>query len=171
MPTLTLYDIGQQFDALEQLLEEAGGEWSPEAEAWIAEYGLAEREKVDGYAFYLKGLEQRAAAAKALADELAAKSKTLLNRKAALLARIEGYMTDRGVDRVEGSIYKFQYEKHGGKLPLVLTVDDPAQYPSECCTTQVVLDKDTVRTWAETGDARLVGLAHIGERGRSVRVR
>src|SRR5262245_34808267 len=60
----TLYQIGEDLRAIEELLLEVGGEVSDiDAERaidqWLAEYGTARDEKVDAYCGLLKEMEAR----------------------------------------------------------------------------------------------------------------
>ena len=170
---MKLAEIEQQFSALDALLLESGGEVTPEIEAWLAEYGLAEREKVDGYVFYIRSLEAEATQAKALANELGAKARRRERAIEGLKERVAGYMAARQTDELAGSIYRFKLQRNGGKAPLVLETEDPARFPPSCVKTipaQTVIDRDAVREMAEADSYVLTGLAHLGERGRSLRI-
>lgn len=184
--SLTLQQIAENFAALEALLEDSGGEVTPEVDAWLAEYSLAEREKVDAYIGYIKSLESDATAQKALADELSAKAQAKLNRVKWLKGRMAEYMSASGFTELPGTIWKFAFQKNGGKPPLALDVDDVAAWPPQFHVTTTAIDTQKVRAvceeQAEAGDAVIVVdgalvnedgtvLAHLAERGQSLRIR
>lgn len=176
--SLTLQQIAGEFAALDQLLEEAEGEITPEIEAWLTEYSVAERDKVDAYIGYVKHLEAQAKAACGLAAELNAKAFTLEKRSALLTSRMAAHMESRGLEELRGTIWRFAFQRNGGKAPLILASEDPAAYPEDCRTTVVTLNKSRIRERLEAGDdlfevdgdVRELP-AVLGERGRSLRIR
>jgi hypothetical protein len=168
MTGVTLQQIGEEFADLDRLLEESGGELTPAIEERLAQVSLAEREKVDAYIGYVKSLEADAQAAKSLADELLAKAKTKMARAEFLKGRVEGYMILQGRDELAGTIWKFAFQKNGGKAPVVLGSENPDDFPDLCVRTVRSIDREAVRTLLEAG---AVLPATIGERGRSLRIR
>ena len=173
MTTDTLTRLEADAAALDALLTDLDGEVTPETEAtidaWFRELETRRRDKVDGYGFRIKAAKIEAAKCAELADQLAAKARTIGRRVDWLMARMEAHMTVAGLDRLDGSVYTFAFQANGGKAPLVLESDDPTAYPLDCQRVVVTVDKDAIRTQLEKG---VVGIpAHIGERGRTLRLR
>ena len=165
---LTLDELAGQFSALDALLIEAEGEVTAELEAWLLEYDLAQKDKVDGYALYVKELEGRMAYLKEREIELAGKRRTIERRIDWLKRHLQNYLELRGLTRLEGSIYHARLQTNGGKLPLVLATEDPNAYPEECRVTTVGLNKEAIRALV-TQDAIDPDLAHLGTAGVSLR--
>lgn len=173
-PRLTLAEISAQFGALEAILDSLEGETTPETEAWMQEYNLAERDKVDGYITYMKHLDGLEAAAKATAAEFTAKAKTFANRRDWLKRRVEFYMQERGLEELQGSIFRFQYEGNGGKEPLIFQTTNPEDFPPELVDITVTINNDRVRellaaSWEKAGV--LEGKVCLGQRGRHLAIR
>lgn len=174
MPTLAT--LQQEFAALDALLIETGGEVTPETEpilqAWFAELATNEREKADGYAFRIKDLRGRALALKAMAAELTLKERTLTCEADWLLNRMAVHLEMSGRDRLAGAIYRFQFEAVGGRLPIVLETEDPEAFPADCRRVVVTVDREAVRASLEAApDGASLLPAHLGERGRTLRIR
>jgi hypothetical protein len=169
MTTLRLDEIAQGWDAFETAIEGNAGELTPELEAQLDVLNLAEREKLDGYALYLRSLEEQVRSFKAIEDELAAKRRTVQNRIAWLKGRVEGFMYTTDRDELKGDIYRFKLARNGGKPPLRLCSEDPEAYPVDCRVTTVVLNKEQIRLGIERGTI-LPELAFIDEPGRSLRI-
>jgi hypothetical protein len=171
MTAITLSEIAAQMAALDEMLEASGGEVTPDVEALLTTYSLAEAEKVDGYILFLKDLELRAQATKSAEDELAMKRRALENRARWLKERIAGYMAERGVRELRGLVWRFAFQRNGGKAPVeVLT--DPRNLPHEFQKVTVEADKERLReALAGEHPGKLAGLARIGPVGESLRIR
>lgn len=119
----TLLDLDARWREIERLLDESEGEVTPEIEAAMAEWNLDEADKVDGYIYAIKDLEDRADLAKRQAADLYAKGKAIARRAAWLEARLAEHMAQRGVREVRGQTFRAQFQKNGGKAPLEVLVD------------------------------------------------
>jgi len=138
------------FEALEALLYESGGEVTPEIEEWMAEYDLAEQEKVDAYGFYLKDLATQAEGLNKLEGELRTKRQTLTNRAEWLKGRMLTYLAARGKPEVKGKVWSLKRVGAGGKraLTIIAPIEDlPEEYIN--VVTEKVIDKDALRAACE----------------------
>lgn len=175
MTTLTLHDIGEQLRALEQLLEETGGEWTPEIDQWLAEYGGLERAKVDALAGFLRSQE---AFAKACEDEAAAligKAQAAKNTVRRLKQYVLLELQQRGLKELAGDIWKVARQANGGKAPMSMLIVDPAEAPAQYVKMVPTIDTELVRRHLEAGDATEVAaaavVAKLEPRGEHVRVK
>lgn len=169
----TMAKIEADKQALDALLEDVGGEVTPETEAaieqWFRELEDRTTEKVDGYGFTIRMALADAEKFTAAADELYAKARTAESRAKYAKARMAQHMTEQGLDRLAGNIYTFAFQKNGGVAPLVLASENPDDFPEDCRITTVTLNKERIRERLEAGDESLP--AAVGERGRSLRLR
>lgn len=169
---MSLYDIGENLAALDALLEESQGELTPEIEAWMREYGLAEKEKVDRYGAYAKELDATTKALKEEEERLAARRKATLNKIERLKFLADGYLVQRGITKVEGKLFTIARQKNGGKPALTLLVQPEALPDAYRVTvTTVNPDKEKLRAAVEAGEPGIETLARLEEPGYSVRFR
>ena len=167
---MKLFEIGEQFDALERLLVESGGEVTPEVEAWLAEYGDLEADKLDGYAMFIRSLEHEAEGYKNVAAEFAAKRSARENAIKRLKDRLKQYMELRGTTQIKGKMYTAALNKNGGKPPVIVEVA-PEQLPADFVKVTVEPNNEAIRAALVAGAGSLTGLAHLGEVGTHVKIR
>lgn len=165
----TLHDIAFSWRDLEDRLIANGGEPSPEDEAQLAALDLAERDKVDGYAFTVKSLAAEIDHLKQTESEIAAKRQAKVKLRAWLLERMGGYMAERQTKRVEGKVYRFQDVPNGGKPPVLVLVDADL-LPEAYRKVSYAPDKEALRAGIEAGVPEVLAVAEIGEVGSSVRI-
>jgi hypothetical protein len=165
---MKLFEIGEQFDALERLLVESGGEVTPEVEAWLAEYGDLEADKLDGYAMFIRSLEHEAEGFKNIASEFAAKRTARENAAKRLKERLKQYMELRGTAQIKGKMYTAALNKNGGKAPIIVDVA-PEQLPEQLQRVTVSADVEKIRGLLEMGVK--YDFAHLGEVGQHVKIR
>lgn len=170
MSGLTLYQVGEELQALDQLLAECEGEWTPEIEAWFAEYGALEAAKVDGYVGFIKDREAYAAACKAAEDQLAAKRKVAERAIERLKAHAKAVMDLQGKTELKGTIWRLAIQKNGGKPPLKLAVE-PEQLPRHYQTIAVSANTDALREALAAGDEEAAQLAALQPVGTHLRIR
>ena len=96
-----LYEIAGDVLALEDLLLESGGEWTPEAEALYNEVEGSLESKVDGYAALIREWEADAEKWKAEEQRVAGHRKARENAAARLKARLLESLQQIGRDKVE----------------------------------------------------------------------
>ncbi len=165
----TLFDLSDDLLALEDLLEAAGGELTPELEA-AYEALLGDRgtltEKVDGYAALIAEITNRADVRKAEAKRLADLAKIDENKAKALKGRLKVFFDRHGLKDLQTKLHRFSVVKSGGARQVVLPDDlDPASLSSAYATPRVVyeIDKDALRAALEELETQT---AHLPEQQR-----
>lgn len=144
MTTISLYEIGAEFAALEAALTESGGELTPEVEAAWDALGQLEARKLDAYRQVSIRFEYHAKACQAEIDVLTAKANASLNAAKRLKERLKLYMESRGVTELKGDLFAAKLQRNGGKPPLVLLVP-VEELPPELTRTRVEPDLDKIR--------------------------
>jgi len=170
----TVFDIVGDFDALNEVLAETGGDLTdPEVEQ-IYEQFLAEiksdfANKADGYARVLADIQGKIDAQKAEVDRLNALIKSNKGKADRLRWLLQTAMIATGYRKVETNLHVFTIAKNGGKQKL--DIYDPHKVPSIFSVTRTVteIDKDRLRASLETG-TEIPG-AVLMERGESLRIR
>lgn len=185
----TLTELEAAGLALDALIAELEGDVSDGAaeivDAWFAELAEETARKVDGYAFRIKAEEADAERWKAMAAEMTEKAGAAANRAKRLKERMAFHLEQQQLQEIKGSIYRFYWQKNGGKAPLILDSTDPNDFPEDCRVQTVTISNAKVRERIEQGQVQftrslpetdgavsaVVTLkAHLGERGRSLRL-
>lgn len=171
----TLFDISRELLALDQLLDEIGGEiTSPEAEQAIdklfAELGDARDEKIDNYAVYIAELEARTEARREQAARMTELAEADANRAAHLRKRLHQFFLLHNITKLDTARFKFVVANNGGKLPLDVRVA-PEELPAPYRREKVVVsaDQDAIRLALEAGEP--LEFAALGVRGTHLRIR
>lgn len=172
----SLYQITEQLVALDQLLEEIGGDVSEgtqgEAlEKWIKEYEWQQREKIDAYGGMIASMKADMEAIQEEVERLNIRSRIINNRIERLKAMAKFAMEMRGIRKLEGVKFTISIQKNGGKPPLELLVEDPEKLPLEFVKIVRQPDKDAIRAALESNDPKAEKIARIGMPGESVRIR
>jgi hypothetical protein len=164
---MNLQEIATGFDAFEAAIEASDGELTEELAAQHDALNLAERDKLDGYAFYMKSLQGDAQKYRQLADELYAKQQRALKRYDWLKDRLKYHMLDREVTEMRGDLYKFALVK-SGKPPVEILVE-PEHLPREWVTMTITPNKEVIRKALQSGEP-YPPVAKLGEATQSVRI-
>lgn len=148
--TETLYQLTDDLLALWDLLEETEGELTPEMEAWMEEYGLKTRTKVDNMCRLEAELRARATAQKAEAKRLSDRARKVDADADRLKRLLELAMHRQGTRRLEGDHFTVSIQKHGGKRSLVTASHQFV--PNEYCIemTSYKVDADRLREVVES---------------------
>ena len=177
--SISLYQVAEEFRALEAELIATAGEWTEEVEKRFAELGELEADRVDAYAALCRSQD---AYQKALKDEenaLREKRKTSENLVARLRSRLFDYMEERGTKELRGQIWRAAIQKNGGLRALTLLVE-AQELPAEFQVITVEANTTKLRDMADIAvdDREAVTLAVDGKevarlepRGSSVRFR
>jgi len=170
----TIFDIVGDFQALEDLLDEADGDVSDEQTAQAVEDFVTELQanfeaKADGYARVVDDFKGRAATLKAEADRCAAMAKSETNKAKRLVGLLEQAMHMTGQRKVQTALHVFAITKHGGKRKL--DVHTPADVPWQYVVTKKVteISKDAIRAALAAGQE--VPGCVLMEQGESLRIR
>lgn len=120
----TLFEISNDIHALADLLEETGGEVTPETEAaidqWFAEVETDRDAKIDNYCALIKHLEATAKARQEESKRLQSLAKTDENSADRLKRRLHMFFQIHGIPKVETLRFKVRRQANGGKHPVIL---------------------------------------------------
>jgi len=169
---MRLFQITDDLAALDDLLAEVGGDITDPSvaatvEAWMAELDQNLAGKVDNYAALITEIRHRSETRQAEAERLATRAR--IDREAAdwLAERLRQALDDRGTKKIETERYAVSVVGNGGKQPLVLTGDVPADW--QRTRTTVEPDRERIRASLEAGEA--LSFATLGDRGRRLSIR
>lgn len=109
----SLFQLSEDLLALDALMTEAGGELTPEAEAFLEEYAKKLATKTDSLGWFWRTLEARIAGFKKIGDDLAAKRKTEENKLARIRSYVLACMRNLGAKKLEGQVYTLAVQANG----------------------------------------------------------
>lgn len=169
---VTLYDIHEDFHALEALLIEMGGDISdPEIEEMVDALILEVNEnldaKVDGYCRYIMELEAQAEARKAEATRLNDLAKINKNIASRIKLRLKMGLDAMGKTNLKTTLFGVSICKNGGKR--VLTVNDDAVPDGEYLEWVARPDRTAIRAALE--DGKTLEFAKIEPQGTHLRIK
>lgn len=168
----TLYDITEDLIALDELLEEAGGDITDEAveaaiTSWFEELGDNLETKVDNYAQFIVELKARAEVRKAEAARLTKLAKTGMKNADALIVRMKDAFIAMGRKKLETKRFVVSVANNGGKRSLDIHGEVPKEYQkTETVTSN---DVDKIRTALDAGTE--LDFAVLQERGTRLSIR
>lgn len=174
----TLYEIGEDYKALEELLLEGGAELDAEAAlafdrlfADFADFATDEAAKAESYYRIIRKFEMEAAAAKAEAEQYAMMARVRANAAERLKARMKAHLEFTGrKEAVTASGKKFAIQANGGKLPLKIAEGlDVETLPAEFVRVIKSVDAEAVRAALEAGED--VKFATLEARGTHLRIK
>jgi hypothetical protein len=173
--TPTLRQIGEDLQALEDLLMEMGGDVSEEEaeaaiDAWLKESEENERAKLDRYADLIGMLQDRARSRREEAQRLASLATADDNVVKKLKNRLLWYMEGRGTKRIDTQLHRITVANNGGKAPLEIGGSADPSDPALRRFVKVSYDwdGDAIRGALEAGVS--LPFARMGERGRHIRI-
>lgn len=175
---MTLYEIGTELEALDNLLDECGGDISSPGyveavDRWYAEAKGLEADKFGAICLRLRRIDDQIAAAQAMEDQFRQKRKTLESQAAWEKLRMKSHMEHFGLKKVECS--------NGFKVSVVVNSAAPME-PTEITVEAVdaaglgpkyVVLTPSVNTKmvrADLKDGVQLPFARLGERGTHLRV-
>lgn len=173
--TRTLFAIGDDLQALANLMDECEAELGPEVDAaltaWFNELAGDEAVKLDGYVGLIRTWEMESAAAKAEADQYAMKARTRDNRVARLKERMKEYLDFTGRKKVETATKRtIAIQANGGAVPVEYLTNEPCDVlPPDMVIVTRRPDTDAVRKALAEGST-FPGIV-LGTRGTHLRIR
>ena len=172
MTKRTLLDISDDMQALDEMLQDIGGDVSdPDVaasiDAWMAELESDLENKVDNYAGLIACIRGRAKVRKEEAKRLADRARVDENAADGLCERLKYVFETRELGTVETKRFRVSVAKNGGKAPLI--IDEDAAIPDEYTRIIKEPDKTLLREAIEAGTA-LAGV-RLGERGTRLNIR
>jgi len=169
-PRKTLLEIGEDIGALDELLDEMGGEITdPEVEAmldkWVAEIGQQREEKIDSYCSLIEELEGRAKVRAMAIERMQKLVKRDTGVSSNLKERLKLFFQQTKTQKIETERFRVSLCKNGGKLPLIVYEHAvPAAFTKIVTTT----DKEKIRQTLEAGEK--LHFAWLGDRGENLRI-
>jgi hypothetical protein len=177
----TLRAIGEDLQALEDLLQEVGGDVSEaDAEAaidaWLTETTDALHKKLDRYVDLIQYMNDRAKGRKEEAARLTALAKTDENGAKYLKDRLYWFMREHGQAKLDTKFHRLSIAKAGGKAPVVITTAWTPEEAAErgyqdCVRVTYDWDKVAILKLLEDEDETVMEIAKLGERSESVRIK
>jgi hypothetical protein len=169
---MRLLQITDDMQALDDLLAEVGGDVSDPnvaaaVEAWMAELDTNFAGKVDNYAALITSIRARADVRRAESERLAKRAQIDEASADWLAARLLQALEARGTRKVETDRYAVSVVGNGGKQPLLLAGEVPADW--QRTKTTVEPDRERIRASLEAGEA--LPFASLGERGRRLAIK
>jgi len=161
---MTLYELTDEFKRLYEYAEDDDHDaFNDTLEALEGEFET----KVDSYVAVIRSLE---ADAEVLANEinrLQARKRAIKENQNKIYERMQNAMDALGLTKIKTALNTVSIQKNGGKLPLILDVL-PDDLPDSLVRIERKPDMEAIRGYLEDGGE---GVAHFGERGRSLRIR
>lgn len=168
----TLFEIGNDLLAINEALEAADGDLDaiPGLAEWFDTLANDQASKLDGYIGLVKQLEMESAAAKAEADQWAAKARSRTNRVEYLKRRLLDHLTRTGQSKAKTATGRVvAVVANGGAVPIALATDVTADaFPDRLCRIRREIDRDAIRAVLEAGES--IPFATFGERGKHLRI-
>ena len=169
----SIFEIADEYRALDTMLEEVGGDVSDPAVSEYIDNLFTDLDdqletKVEGYCRLIKEAEARSKARKEESDRLMNRSRTDANMAKGLKQRLQLAFDVMGIKKVETDRFRVSVATNGGKQPLVIFDSMvPPEYMKT--TTNTVPDKDSIRSMLEGG--KVVEFAELAERGRRLNIK
>lgn len=162
MEAITLYQISEDQRALMAMLEETGGELTPELEEALAITEANFVTKAENYGKAILHYKQMVAAAKAETDRIKAIQKTCENAIARMEERLRDAMILFDKPKVEMATLKLSLRKSER-----VVIDDENNLPADCIVVKTEVSKTEVKRHLKAGET--IG-AHL-EENQSLQIR
>lgn len=170
MVSRRLHEIGADFLALEDLLLESGGEWTPEVEELIAELQGDLASKVDGYAALIREWEADAEKWKAEESRVASHRKARENAARRLKVRLTEQMVAIDQLKVETPRFKVAVQRSAAGVEVTCSTDKLPERFRRVIPESVQPDKKAIAAALKAGED-LGDVAHATEGTPYVRIR
>lgn len=152
----SLYNITAEHRYLCAMLEESGGELTPEIEEALAINEQSLAVKAEAYAEIIAKYNDLATVAKARKEQMAQAQATAEKIAQRLKARILDAMEEFATPKLESGIYRLSIRK-----TKAVVVDDEAILPNNCRVVKTTPDKKAIKEAIERGEE--VRGAHLQE--------
>lgn len=168
----TLFEIGADMAALNDLLDELQGDVSGDGESelidgWFTENQEALLSKLDGYGSLVMENTARADALKAEAARIADLSKAHANRAAKLKERLHYFMETQGQSKLETGRFKFTV--CANPQPQLVVSAEAIDLPEQYRRIEYKADNAAIR--AALADGVKLPFALLGDRGTHLRIK
>lgn len=164
----TLYELTDVFLNLWELIDDPEADEDVILDTLEGIDGEIE-DKADGYAKVIAQANAEAAALKSEALRITNRRKTIENNISRMKASLQNAMELTGKTKFKTSLFSFSVANNGGKAPIVIDDIDPDKLPEEYKIVTISPNTEAIRNALEEG--KKLSFAHIGERGRSLRIK
>lgn len=171
----TLTEISESYSELEVLIEQNGGEITPDVEKQIDEYfanlGKERDAKIENYCGYIRELEFRAAARIEEGKRIQNLGKTGENKAKYLKSRLLNFMSLHKVEKVDTLRFVVTRAKNAA-APVVLAdwvKTDPAQLEERFRRVKFEPNLDEITKALKDGEE--LEFASFGEKGENLRIK
>lgn len=164
----TLFEISAELRGIEEALEMAEGEMTPELEAWFSEITDDRDTKVNNYCWLISELTDHAKFLREEAARFSEWAKVNENKATRLKDRLLEFFQAHGIQKLVTPHFKPRIQANGGVAPLLLSVQ-PEELPEEFQKVVVTANQDEIRRVLSSGTE--LEFARLGERGFHLRIR
>lgn len=168
----SLTDISDDIDALDDLLDEIGGDVT-DCEAavtqWFAEIGAARDKKIDGYGSLIAEITNRAEIRQQRAAEMLALAESDKKKVTFLKQRLLEFFQLHGITQLHTERFRFTRCKNGGKQPMFC--DEADRLPDEYRRQVIVYKPESEKIRAELECGKELGFARLLDRGEHIRIK
>jgi hypothetical protein len=164
----TLFEIGEEVKAINDVLEDIGPEGTSDEEAiafidsWLAGLGQERDKKLNAYGDLMNRFDAYAKARKEEAQRLTKMAQSDIANLDRMKTRLMIYLKMVGDKFVETKFHKFRVKGNGGQEPVDLLLD-PEWIPEEFQRVTIEPDKEAIRLALKAGQE--LGFAVLGQRG------
>lgn len=162
----SLLRISDDIRRVDRMIEDAGGEITPEIDAELTRLESSLATKAGDYAHLIREMERRAQARRSESKWLAEQAENEERLAENLSLRLLGVMKRHNIDQLRAEPYTLSIARNGGKLPM--TIED-RDVPDEWKMVVMQPDKERIRQALEAGTT--VPGASLGTRGEHLRIR
>ncbi len=165
MPDKNLFELGQEYLQLAELIRNEADELNDELDAWLANNALATEQKIEAYCSLIENYYQLASTRHEEAtriNNLAVSAEETANN---LKKRLRDYLLTTGQKRIQTTRHEVSLRKPGGKRALLINGPVPEEFT--VTKTEIVPDKDKIRATIESGET--LGFAEL-KQGENVLV-
>lgn len=174
--TKSLFEIGDDLNALAKLIEESDGDISdPAVEAavtgWLNELAQDQALKADRYINLMRRWEMEQSAAKAESEQYAKRASVRKHRVERLKAMLKLYMEKTSQKKIETATGRtIAIQNNSGVAPLEIRDGvEAAKLPERFQKVTINFDTDSIRTALAAGEK--LAFAQLGQRGTNLQIR
>lgn len=170
--TRTLFNISEDLEKLNELLDEAGNDIQQQEllRQWFEQLGTERDRKLDAYAALVTEMLARAEVRKAEAKRMMALADADEKRAQLLKERLKWFFETHNLKTVETLRYRLSLAKNGGKTPVILKDGMlPTQLPKRFQKVSIEPNMTAIRAALETGEQ--LDFATLGDRGTGLRIK
>ncbi|AMA10730.1 siphovirus Gp157 family protein [Picosynechococcus sp. PCC 73109] len=167
----TLFEITTDIRLLEELLENANDQDQEQTILdFLADSQTNLQEKVDNYVELIQELQARATARKERAKQLQELARSDENKARRLKTLLQTHLQSLEIKRLDTPRHRITLANNGGKAPLILREDLNVEALPQRFQ-KIELDTTAIREAIEAGDEEALEIAHLGQRGQSIRIK